>query len=81
MHHRSRAISEQLRTLISPEPGLSESPNKGTVTFSQITGYRRRPENIMVTMIDDWTPKGQTIHVKRVRGPHRRAAKRNKERR
>lgn len=78
MYHHKRAENEQLRSFISPEAGLNESSNEGKATFSQITGNRRSSENIMIDMIDNWAPKGKPIHIKRLRGPHRRAVKRNK---
>ncbi len=77
MRHHDRAVNEQLRTLISPEAGLTES-QKGKATVSQITGNRRSAENIIIEMIENWAPKGEPIHIKRTRGPHNRAAKRNK---
>ena len=75
MRHHERAINEQLRTFISPEPGLAESQKQGSSTFAQKTGFRRRAENIMIAMIDN-RAKDKPIQLKRVRGPHRRAEKR-----
>ena len=69
MRRHDQAKNEQFRTLISPEPGLD-----GTrATVSQITGFRRRPENIIIAMIDK-DQNEQTNRVKRVHGPHQRAA-------
>lgn len=78
MFHHDRAIAEQLRSFICPEQGLAESKKRGTATYQQITGYRRRTEAIMIEMIDKWSKEDPSIRPKRIRGPHRRAAKRNK---
>jgi hypothetical protein len=80
MRHHDRAIDELLRTFISPEAGLAESLKKGEATFAQITGHRRRPEEIVIDMLDNRS-RTQPVQLKRIRGPHRRAAKRMKAQR
>lgn len=63
MYHIDRACDEQLR---------------GPFAF------KRKIENIYQVMLDDWLPQGPHINDgkfyggKRIRGPHRRAAKRKK---
>jgi len=64
MYHHDRAIAEQLRGPLS---------------------YKRKINDIYSDMIDEWLPQGPHIHdgkqciKKRIREPHRRAAKKLKK--
>jgi hypothetical protein len=53
----NKAVDEQLRGLLCPEDGLEKTIRGKKATYQQITGYRRRPENILVGMIKEVWPQ------------------------
>jgi hypothetical protein len=61
VNHIDRAVHEQLKSR-SPVGGLKEGKRGTTVTISQMIGCRRRTENILIDMIDNWS-KAQRIPV------------------
>jgi len=46
------AVSEQLRGSINPIEGIGKASRLSIATPGQISGWRRRPENILIEMID-----------------------------
>lgn len=62
------AEAEQLRSLLCPDEELDEELKEKKrcryPTFQQVTGWKRRTENILIDMIDAWPQKILAINEK-----------------
>jgi hypothetical protein len=52
MRHHDNAVGEQLRSLICPIEGIENGKSGSRATLGEITGFRRRTEDILIDMID-----------------------------
>ena len=52
MRHHDIAVEEQLRSFINPVKGIENGKPGSIATLGEITGFRRRPEDILIAMID-----------------------------